>query len=157
MVERDERSKEPGFCSHHIATRFCVLSLTLKQLRTGWRQNASFGKYFLAKPAVTCASELNHLRKVESEFFGIALQSLNKHFTQLISVENLPFMIGLEKECATIFARYFLKRDPPDNDSTFNSEVHKTQINLCDLIEFVSSAGFEDDNCVLLNPFLNES
>ena len=48
MVERDGRSKEPGFRSHHMATRFFIMSSTLKKLRTDWRLNAAFGKYLLA-------------------------------------------------------------------------------------------------------------
>ena len=137
LQSKDEQTRTPGFRSQHMAVRFFVMFRSIENLSVNFQTDNAFEAYRAAKNLVVNVKEIEHLNKIERDFFKIAKNSLVKHFKQWLNQELLPCAIATsEPELSTAFAEYF---SAAENISsvTFFSRVHGVEICTTDLIEFV--------------------
>ena len=105
----DETSGLPGFRCHHMAARVIIMKRELMSLSKNWQHNEHFVHYIEACQHVTETLDISVLRRIETEFFVIALKSFDKHFDQWLQAPMLPAMIGGEEKISVMFAKWLLQ------------------------------------------------
>ena len=104
----DETSGLPGFRCHHMAARVIIMKRELIALSTNWQHSEHFVHYVEACQHVTEPLDISVLRRIETQFFTIALKSFDKHFSQWIKAPMLAAMIGGEEKISVMFAKWLL-------------------------------------------------
>ena len=138
--EVDEKTKQPGCRSRHMAARHYIMDRELRELKNTWQSNPEFLLYLKAKREIIQPNEIKNLTRVEKDFFDIAHMALKKHFDQWIGQKNLPYMLGSDNESVQVFALLYFNRKRPD--TTFHSTAHKESVHVRELIEFVRKGKF---------------
>ena len=129
-----------GFRSHHMPVRTFVMKEQLDALKNNFLEDSNFAEYVTSKMLVLKEEEKEQLKMLERDFFVIALNALEKHFTQWRTIKKLPLALAGEARTATIIARWMV--DPayaPGEDEYFHSEIHEYKVYPSRLLNFLTS------------------
>ena len=93
LTEEDATTKKPGFHIQHVAAFAINMKKSIEHLSNEWKTNDNFYYYLNAKENVEDADDTNDLLVLETEWFKIASNTINKHFTQWLKASVLQSMI----------------------------------------------------------------
>ena len=105
----DKTSGLLGFRCHHMATQVTAMKRELLAFSKNWQYSEHFVHYVEACQHVTEPFDICVLRRIENQFFTIALKSFDKHFSQWVRAPMLTAMIGGEEKISVMFAKWLLQ------------------------------------------------
>ena len=128
----DAKSKRAGFLSVHSGIYFYVMHRNLELLKNDWKTRDAF-RLFLSKypnnMSLTPESFVN-------DFLNLTKQRMHKHMDQW-RTRNLPLVLGGDTNMAQYIACWLLNK-PFDQNTVYNSDKHKTEIDVQKCGEFLT-------------------
>ena len=130
----DSLSMRPGFLSIHSGIHFYVMDRDLKYLKDNWQTNEAFEMFKNTYPNDTIPA----VDSFVSDFLSLTKQRMHKHMNQW-RTRNLPLVLGGDSSMAQYIACWLLNKPLTSNiDATYQSEKHKTKINIHNCANFLT-------------------